>query len=230
MRAYFQLLRRALSSGQRFFALRAKKELFTRFLLILSAFWYLVVNSVTLSSNLSKFEKIPKKIPKIPPQKIKKKKLKSHKFVKTQKNPKISTTKNQKNPKIQKNLQKSKTINFFFKKSNFFENILFLADLKTIKMLSSQFFHLRRLVFDQSSPVHPFSESRGGYHERYGGGARSTEILCLILDGVVLSQSDFPLNILIYCICIYSKELFTSSYDPRDFSSSLSKCGQVWGS
>ena len=32
----------------------------------------------------------------------------------------------------------------------------------------SQAGQLRRLVFDQSSPVHPVSESRGGYPERDG--------------------------------------------------------------
>ena len=45
---------------------------------------------------------------------------------------------------------------------------------------------LRRLVFDQISPVHPVSESRGGELEcdveGGGGGAPEKKILCLILD------------------------------------------------
>ena len=49
-------------------------------------------------------------------------------------------------------------------------------------MLFSYFCHLRRLVFDQSSPVNPISESRGGYRERHGQtdgrmDGRRTEIL-----------------------------------------------------
>ena len=32
--------------------------------------------------------------------------------------------------------------------------------------LLSKFYHLRRLVFDQSSQVQPISESRGGYRQR----------------------------------------------------------------
>ena len=35
-------------------------------------------------------------------------------------------------------------------------------------MLLSYFCNLRRLVFDQSSPVNPVSESRGRSPERYG--------------------------------------------------------------
>ena len=46
---------------------------------------------------------------------------------------------------------------------------------------------MRRLVFDQRSPVHPVSESRGGWSERYGGRRRRrTEIL--------VSNIGFPSN------------------------------------
>ena len=42
----------------------------------------------------------------------------------------------------------------------------------------SSFCHLRRLVFDQSSPVFHISESRGGYPEREGlSPKKRTEIL-----------------------------------------------------
>ena len=44
-----------------FLALWANKELFMLFLLILSNFWCSVVTSVTFSSNLSNFEKNPRK-------------------------------------------------------------------------------------------------------------------------------------------------------------------------
>ena len=48
-----------------------------------------------------------------------------------------------------------------------------------------QFCHLRRLVFDQSSPVHPISESRGGSTSVTKNGERRTDerkYLCLIQD------------------------------------------------
>ena len=62
------------------------------------------------------------------------------------------------NPK-KKNLEKSqKNIFFFSQKSENFEYIYFLP----LKMQFSKFFQLRRLVFDQSSPGHPNSESSGG--------------------------------------------------------------------
>ena len=54
-----------------FFALRAKIELFMMFWLTLGHFWCSVVTSVTLSSNLSNFEKNLKKIPKQSKKKIK---------------------------------------------------------------------------------------------------------------------------------------------------------------
>ena len=53
-------------------------------------------------------------------------------------------------------------------------------------MLFSWFCYLRRFVFDQSSPVHPVSESRGGtlsVTEKEG-----RKLLCLILDNVI----DYP--------------------------------------
>ena len=49
-------------SAEAFFLLRAKKKLFTLFLLILGYFWCLVVTSVTFSSTLSNFENYPKNL------------------------------------------------------------------------------------------------------------------------------------------------------------------------
>ena len=62
------------------------------------------------------------------------------------------------------------------------------TEIKEEKMLSSQFSNIRRTQFDQSSPVHPVSESSGGYRERYN--ERGTKdkrtnkgkSSCLILD------------------------------------------------
>ena len=47
-------------------------------------------------------------------------------------------------------------------------------------MLSSQFCYFRRIVFDQSSPVLPISESRGGSRSRTEDDGRKS--LCLMLD------------------------------------------------
>ena len=58
-------------------------------------------------------------------------------------------------------------------------------------MLFSYFCHLRRLVFDQSSQVHPVSESRGG-NLSVTDGEGSGEVwksLCLILDTVTISYT-----------------------------------------
>ena len=63
--------------------------------------------------------------------------------------------------------KKSKNLKKKISKNLKMLKIFFFAEEK--KMLSSYFCHLRRLVFDQSSPVHPVSESRGGSPERYGG-------------------------------------------------------------
>ena len=46
-------------------------------------------------------------------------------------------------------------------------------------MLFSQFYQWRRLVFDQSSPVHPVSESRGGQPERDIHRSSSRRVLLL---------------------------------------------------
>ena len=71
--------------------------------------------------------------------------------------------KSKKSQKSQKNLKKSENV----------ENNLF--PLK--KMLFCQFCQLRRLVFDQSSTVHPVSESRGGGGLSLTANGRSMEIL-----------------------------------------------------
>ena len=51
-------------------------------------------------------------------------------------------------------------------------------------MLSSLFCYLGRLVFDQSFPVHPVSESKGGDGVREGrtDEGEGRKFLCLILD------------------------------------------------
>ena len=53
-------------------------------------------------------------------------------------------------------------------------------NLATQKMPFSYFSNIRRTQFDQSSPVHPFSESRGGTMSVTKDKRKS---LCLILDG-----------------------------------------------
>ena len=82
------------------------------------------------------------------------------------------------------NLKKSKKITFF-QFFFFFENFFFLPKKKKKKkMLSSQFSNIRRTGFDQSSPVNPVSEYRGGplsvTHEHTYEGRRKSS--CLILD------------------------------------------------
>ena len=50
----------------------------------------------------------------------------------------------------------------FFKKMKFFkENKNFAKKKQTIPIVLP-----KRIIFNQSSPVHPVSESRGGYRER----------------------------------------------------------------
>ena len=63
-----------------------------------------------------------------------------------------------KSKNLEKSLKKLKKIIFFAKKSENFENDFFAEK----KMLLSYFCQFRRLVFNQRSPVHPVSESRGG--------------------------------------------------------------------
>ena len=74
-----------------------------------------------------------------------------------------------KSEKISKNL---KTLIFFI--LFIFLNFFFFAEKKK-KMLSSQFSNIRRMGFDQSSPVQPVSESRGGSLSATDG--RTKEIL-----------------------------------------------------
>ena len=66
-------------------------------------------------------------------------------------------------------------------------------------MLFSQFCQLRRLVFDQSSPVHPDSLSRGGYYERDGGEGRTEEILVSNI-GFTMLQFIRIYNFFFYCM------------------------------
>ena len=97
------------------------------------------------------------------------------------------------NPKIRKNLKKS----IFFN-----PNILKEKNLgKKNQMLFSQFCHLRRLVFDQSSPVPPVSESRGGGP-------------CLILDTIM----HFLNKLLGFVFTLQSR------YEAVWANGSLSKC------
>ena len=61
--------------------------------------------------------------------------------------------------------------------------ITFSSNLNNFEKIVEQFCQLRRLVFDQSSPVNPVSESRGGVPwalQTEGEGGR--KFLCLILD------------------------------------------------
>ena len=69
-------------SAQDFFALCAKKEFFTLFVLILGLFWCSVITSIMFSSNLNNFENNQKKSQKIQPHKIQKSQKKSRKIIK----------------------------------------------------------------------------------------------------------------------------------------------------
>ena len=57
---------------------------------------------------------------------------------------------------------------------------VFPKEKKDIFILS-QFCHLGKLVFDQSSPIPPF-QNQGGSSELADRGGRSKTFLCLILD------------------------------------------------
>ena len=140
------------------------------FLLILGHFWCSLITSVTLSSNLCKnFKKIPpknsqkiQKYPTISKNPKIKKKSKNPKIIIEKKRKKISKTSKLflKSPKS-KNLKKSQKLptNHFLFKHFFFSKYFFC---KKKKLLFSQFCQLVRLVFDQSSPLHPVSDFRGG--------------------------------------------------------------------
>ena len=115
-----------LAYGLILFCISGKKRAFYA---VFAYFRRSVVTSVTLSSNLSNFEKISKKI-------FKKKyikKTKNHKI-----KPKTSTTKKEKkvkNPKISKNVKKSQNKKkiknqIFFIKSENVENIFFAEQKK----------------------------------------------------------------------------------------------------
>ena len=62
-------------------------------------------------------------------------------------------------PKISKNHETTPTKSFF-SNLKICKTFFVVVTIKK-KMLSSQFCHLRRLVVDKSSPVHPVSDSRG---------------------------------------------------------------------
>ena len=62
--------------------------------------------------------------------------------------------------KKSKNLKQSQKIIFFFTKTNLLNKKKLQKKRK--KMLSSKFSHIRRTQFNQTSPVQPVSESRGG--------------------------------------------------------------------
>ena len=79
----------------------------------------------------------------------------------------------------------------------------------------SVFFHFRRLVFDQSSAVHPISEPRGGVGTLSvtDGGARKS--LCLILDrlmqrllSTIIFSKILRLRCQFECLCKIHKILF----------------------
>ena len=121
----------------------------------------------------------------------------------------VCSNHNNKNKNIKQNLEntgitkKSKTIiipNLIFFFHLFFISfssspiyfIIFVLQKKKYIHILSQFFHLLRLVFDQSSPVQPVSESRGWYHERYRGAAAGRtdgqKYLCPKLDNIKSSN------------------------------------------
>ena len=113
--------------------------------------------------------------------------IKNFKIRKIHKNTQKQIKKNSKPSKIPKNItefQQKKIMFFFF--LNLKIGKYFCFDQKNqIKMLFSYFFHLRRLIFDQSSPVHLVSESRGGVVELDEGQRTDKQkFLCLIFTGV----------------------------------------------
>ena len=80
-------------------------------------------------------------------------------------------------------------------------------------MLFSQFCQLRRLVFDQSSPVQPISDFRGGYPECDRGRRRmksGRKSLCLILDMFVkcVFIKYFFLSMATFKLAIFNQKLF----------------------
>ena len=149
------------------------------FLLILGHFQCLVVTSVTLRNNITNLKKIEvnlkskNKVKKSKKLKIKKKYHKpppqKKNIKKSQKSKKLKTESSKK-----KNLQKS-------------ENLVNIFSLPKKNVLFSQFYQLRRLVFDQSSPVHPVLNFRGGgYHKRYAWTNGQTEILVSNIGYILL--------------------------------------------
>ena len=95
--------------------------------------------------------------------------------------------------KKSENLKKSQKITFF-RFFFIFENFFFSPKKKN-KMLSSQFSNIRRTQFDQSSPVHPVSESRGGplsVTEEDGRTDGRRKSSCLIQDTIPLQNCIGP--------------------------------------
>ena len=89
-----------------------------------------------------------------------------------------------KNRKWKKNPKNLSTITFSNKKKHPSKYSFFFADLFLFHTLFFYFCHLRKGVFDQSSPVHPVSESRGGtlsVTNEWGGGGGGQKSLFLIL-------------------------------------------------
>ena len=84
------------------------------------------------------------------------------------------------------NIGKTKRIAFLFLGNK--KNLKFLRNfLLSKKMLFSSFFNIRNIVFDQSSPVKPISESRGGPLSMTQEGGR--KISCLILKEIEIYDS-----------------------------------------
>ena len=126
----------------RLFCPMGKKELFTLFVLISGHFWYSVITSVMVNSNLSYFESYPKisktqkknqKLQKS--QKIRNFKKKSQKIQKIQKNIAKKSNNITINKKIQKNVQIIKNL-----KKNYFFFYLKLGEKKISSVFFSFFF------------------------------------------------------------------------------------------
>ena len=71
----------------------------------------------------------------------------------------------------------SKTFDFFGQKSKKNNRHVFLGAFIWNHPFAKKFCQLRRLVFDQSSPVQPISKSRGGGGSPEKSGERKTKIL-----------------------------------------------------
>ena len=113
-----------------------------------------------------------------------------------------------------KKSQKISKNHFFFKKF-FLLNFFFCRKKRKKKMHSSQFSNIRRTRFDQSSPVQPVSESRGGSTSVTEKKNEQRKSLCLIFDvGQTLSLLVSSTEASLYWSVGQTLSLLVCSTDP----------------